>query len=156
MDEKKTHSETPKHRHETREAVPRYILYFAGAVAVTVAISFLVSWGVLAYFRAHPKYPPPQSALSGRRVLPPPGVPRLQAHPAADLQVYLQREREILDTYGWVNRKDGIVRIPIQRAMALLLKQNQLPIRNSKTPKGAVQPGEVQQYTVPQGYMPQN
>ncbi len=156
MDENKTQSETPKHRHETREAVPRYILYFAGAVAVIVAISFLVSWGVLTYFRTHPNYPPPQSALAGRRVLPPLGMPRLQAHPATDLQVYLQHEREILDTYGWVDRKDGIVRIPIQRAMALLLKQKLLPISNSKTPKGAVQPGEVQQYTVPQGYMPPN
>lgn len=155
MDENQTHSESPKHRHETREAVPRYILYFAAAVAVTVAISFLVSWGVLTYFRTHQTYPPPQSALSGRRVLPPPGVPRLQAHPAADLQEYLQHEREILDTYGWVDRKDGVVRIPIQRAMSVLLK-NGLPIRNSTTPKGAVQPGEVQQYTVPQGYMPQH
>ena len=39
--------------------------------------------------------------------------------------------------------------------MTLLLQQG-LPARNSKTPKGAVQPGEVQQYEVPQGYMPQN
>ncbi|MEJ2007018.1 MAG: hypothetical protein P8Z30_02500 [Acidobacteriota bacterium] len=154
MDENKTHSDNTKHRHETREAVPRYVLYFAGAVAITVAAGFLVSWVTLNYFRTHQTYPPPQSSLSGRRVLPPPGVPRLQAHPAADLQQYLQREREILNTYGWVNRKGGIVRIPIQRAMALLLKQG-LPVRNSKTPKGAVQPGEVQQYRVPQGYMPQ-
>ncbi|MCL5670141.1 MAG: hypothetical protein M1423_02415 [Acidobacteria bacterium] len=155
MDENNTHSENPKHRHETREAVPRYILYFAAAVAVAVAAGFLVSWGTLVYFRSHQTYPPPQSALSGRRVLPPPGVPRLQVHPAADLQRYLKNEREILNTYGWVDRKNGVVRIPIERAMAILLKQG-LPTRNKETPKGAVQPGEVQQYTVPQGYMPQH
>ncbi len=155
MDENKTHSENSKHRHETGEAVPRYVLYFAAAIAVAVAAGFLVSWGTLVYFRTHQTYPPAASSLSGRRVLPPAGVPRLQAHPAADLQRYLQHEREILNTYGWVDRKDGIVRIPIQRAMALLLKQG-LPVRNSETPKGAVQPGEVQQYTVPQGYMPQH
>jgi len=155
MDEKNTHSNNPKHRHETGEAVPRYVLYFAAAVAVAVAAGFLVSWVTLVYFRTHQTYPPPASSLSGRRVLPPPGVPRLQAHPAADLQQYLQREHEILNTYGWVDRKDGVVRIPIQRAMALLLKQG-LPVRNGKTPKGTVQPGEVQQYTVPQGFMPQH
>jgi hypothetical protein len=93
--------------------------------------------------------------MSGGRVLPPPGVPRLQAHPETDLQQYLERERAILETYGWVDRKNGVVRIPIQRAMNVLI-QNGLPVRNSKTPKGTVQPGEVQQYTVPQGYMPQN
>lgn len=155
MDENQIHSENPKHRHETREAVPRYILYFAAAVAISVVAAFLVSWGALDFFRGHQTHPAPKSALSGRRVLPPAGVPRLQAHPATDLQVYLKHEREILDTYGWVDRKKGIVRIPIQRAMNILL-QNGLPVRNSKTPKGAVQPGEVQQYTVPQGYMPQN
>lgn len=155
MDENKTHSENPKHRHETREAVPRYILFFAAAVAVCVIAAFLVSWGTLDFFKGHQTPPPPQSALSGRRVLPPPGVPRLQTHPNTDLQVYLKHEREILDTYGWVDRKDGIVRIPIQRAMSFLLKSG-LPTRNSKTPKGAVQSGEVQQYTVPQGYMPQH
>src|SRR5579875_473067 len=155
MDEHQTHSDNSTPRHETREAVPRYILYFAAGVAVAVSIAFLVSWGVRVYFRTHQKYPAPESALSGGRVLPPPGVPQLQTHPAADLQNYLKQEREILNTYGWVDRKNGIVRIPIQRAMDILLQQG-LPVRNSKTPKGAVQPGEVQQYTVPQGYMPQN
>jgi hypothetical protein len=48
-----------------------------------------------------------------------------------------------------------VVRIPIQRAMNTLLQEG-LPVRNSKTQKGAVQPGEVQQYSVPEGYMPQN
>jgi len=154
MDENKTHSENPKHRHETSEAVPRYILYFAIGVAVTVVAGFLVSWGTLKFFKSHQTYPPPESSLSGGRVLPPEGMPRLQAHPVADLQEYLKQERETLDTYGWVNKKDGIVRIPVQRAMNLLLQQG-LPVRDSKTPKGAVQPGEVQQYTVPQGFMPQ-
>lgn len=155
MDENTTHSENPKHRHETGEAVPRYILYFAAAIALAVIGGFLVSWGVLVYFRNHLNYPPPQSAISAGRVLPPPGMPQLQTHPDADLQVYLKHEREVLDTYGWIDRKNGVVRIPIQRAMTILL-QNGLPVRDSKTPKGAVQPGEVQQYQVPQGYMPQN
>ncbi|HXH49435.1 MAG TPA: hypothetical protein VNM47_08820 [Terriglobia bacterium] len=155
MDENTTHSEDPKHRHETREAVPRYILYFAAGVAISVVAGFLVSWVTLVYFRSHQKYPAPQSAISRGRVLPPPGVPQLQAHPEAELQGYLKNQHDILDSYGWVNRKNGVVRIPIQRAMNILLQKG-LPVRDSKTPKGAVQPGEVQQYEVPQGFMPQN
>jgi hypothetical protein len=155
MDENTPHSENPKHQHETREAVPRYILYFALGLAVTVVAGFLVSLVTLKYLRTHQTYPAPQSAISRGRVLPPPGMPQLQAHPEADLQVYLKDQREILDSYGWVNRKNGVVRIPIQRAMNILLQKG-LPVRDSKTPKGAVQPGEVQQYTVPQGFMPQN
>ncbi len=155
MDENTTHSENPKHRHETREAVPRYILYFALGVALSVIAGFLVSWGTLRFFQHHQTYTAPQSAISRGRVLPPPGMPQLQTHPDADLQVYIEKQREILDSYGWVNRKNGVVRIPIQRAMNILLQQG-LPVRNSETPKGAVQPGEVQQYAVPQGFMPQN
>lgn len=155
MDENTTHSENPKHGHETREAVPRYILIFAAGLAIAVVAGFLVSWGTLVYFRNHENYAPPQSSISRGRVLPPPGIPQLQVHPDTDLQGYLKEQRQLLDSYGWVNRKDGVVRIPIQRAMTVLLQQG-LPVRNSKTPKGAVQPGEVQQYEVPQGYMPQN
>jgi hypothetical protein len=155
MDENKTHSENTGPRHETHDPVPRYVVYFIIAVGLSVVAGLLVSWGTLVYFKAHQTYPAPVSALSGRRVLPPAGVPRLQAHPVADLQKYLSRERKVLNTYGWVDRKNGIVRIPIQRAMTILLQQG-LPVRNSKTPRGAVQQGEVQQYTVPEGYMPQN
>jgi hypothetical protein len=155
MDENTPHSENPKHRHETREAVPRYILYFALGVAISIVAGFLVSWWTLDYFKSHQTYKPPQSAISAGRVLPPPGMPQLQTHPDADLQVYLKKQRQILDSYGWVDRKKDVVRIPIQRAMNILLQQG-LPVRNSKTPKGAVQPGEVQQYRVPQGFMPQN
>jgi hypothetical protein len=155
MDEHNTHSENPKHSHETREAVPKYIIYFAIGVAVSVAAGFLVSWGTLVFFQHHQTYSEPQSAISRGRVLPPPGMPQLQAHPDTDLQVYLKNQRKILDSYGWVDRKSGVVRIPIQRAMTVLLQKG-LPARNSSTPKGAIQPGEVQQYTVPEGYMPQN
>jgi len=155
MDENTTHSENPKHRHETTDAVPRYIIYFVLGVAIAVIAGFLTSWGTLVFLQHHQTYPAPQSSISRGRVLPPAGMPQLQAHPDTDLQVYLHQQREILDSYGWVNRKNGVVRIPIQRAMDVLLQQG-LPVRNSKTPKGAVQPGEVQQYTVPQGYMPQN
>ncbi len=155
MDENTTHSENPKHRHETRDAVPRNILYFAAGLAIAVVAGLLVSWGTLVFLQHHQTYPPPQSSISRGRVLPPAGMPQLQTHPDTDLQVYLNQQRKILDSYGWVNRKDGVVRIPIQRAMDVLLQQG-LPVRNSTTPKGAVQPGEVQQYTVPQGYMPQN
>jgi hypothetical protein len=155
MDENTTHSENPKHRHETHEAVPRYVLYFASAIAIAVILGFVVSWWTLDYFKNHQHYPPPQSSISRGRVLPPPGIPQLQAHPDTDLQGYLKEQRQMLDSYGWVDRKNGVVRIPIQRAMTILLQRG-LPARNSKTPKGAVQPGEVQQYEVPQGYMPQD
>lgn len=52
------------------------------------------------------------------RSLPP--EPRLQIDSKGDLKAYLQREGRILSSYGWVDRKNKVVRIPIQRAMELL------------------------------------
>jgi hypothetical protein len=153
MDDKKL--ESPRPLHETRDATVRYIVYFGIGMAVAVAAAFLVSWSALRFLEKHQSLGSPASPLAKGRTLPPPGLPRLQAHPSQDLKVYLARQEEILNSYGWIDRKNGVVRIPIQRAMSILLR-NGLPVRSIKTSKGWVQPGEVQQYTVPQGYMPQN
>ncbi len=155
MDNNKTPAENSKPRHETRDATVRYIIYFGIAMAISVAAAFLVSTGTLRFFEKHQSLGPPTSPLANGPEVPPPGVPRLQAHPHRDLEKYLAHEKQLLNSYGWVDRKDGIVRIPIERAMNILL-QNGLPVRNSKTPKGMIQPGEVQQYVVPEGYMPQH
>ena len=42
-------------------------------------------------------------------------------------------ENAVLTTYGWVDRQKGLVRIPIDRAMELLLQRG-LPARPSATP----------------------
>lgn len=39
------------------------------------------------------------------------------------LQELRAREENELQTYGWINRTDGVVRIPIDRAMQLLAEE---------------------------------
>ena len=53
----------------------------------------------------------------------PPPQPRLQVNPAKDLHAYFEREKQFLSSYGWVDRKEKVVRIPIERAMELLLER---------------------------------
>jgi hypothetical protein len=62
-----------------------------------------------------------------RRRLPPP-EPRLQADPAADLRLMRAEEDAELNDYAWVDRSRGVIRLPIDRAMALLLQRG-LPTR---------------------------
>jgi hypothetical protein len=64
-----------------------------------------------------------QSQLLKQRI--PPPEPRLQTKPNADLQVYLSQEKQSLSSYGWIHQKKGIVRIPIERAMILLVNPSQ-------------------------------
>ncbi|PYV23403.1 MAG: hypothetical protein DMG24_14050 [Acidobacteria bacterium] len=140
--------------HERRDASIRNVVLFGVALGVTIVFGLLVSAAVFHYFAVHQPLGPPASPFENVRTLPP--APRLQVTPAQDLQHYRADEDTALNSYGWVDRKAGVVRIPIDRAMDLLLAKG-LPVR-STTPApgtGEITAGEVQQYTVPKGYTPQ-
>jgi hypothetical protein len=53
--------------------------------------------------------------------------PRLEEDERGQLTGFLANEDEILYSYGWVDEKSGTVRIPIDRAMDLLLQRG-LPV----------------------------
>jgi len=54
--------------------------------------------------------------------------PRLQARPALDLKKLREFEETRLHSYGWVDRSNGVVWIPIDRAMEMVLEKG-LPSR---------------------------
>lgn len=54
--------------------------------------------------------------------------PQLQTNPPSDLNDYLKAKNQELTTYGWVDRKNGVVRIPIEQAMDLFLSRG-APVR---------------------------
>ena len=54
-------------------------------------------------------------------------------NPREDLQRILAKQQQKLETYGWEDRQAGTVRIPIERAMDLLLQKG-LPVANPATP----------------------
>jgi hypothetical protein len=60
------------------------------------------------------------------RPLPPP--PRLQTYPFQDLKDLHREEDRLLNTYEWVNKSAGTVRIPIGRAIDLMAERG-LPYR---------------------------
>lgn len=49
--------------------------------------------------------------------------PRLQSDPHAELLVMRAREDSILSSYGWVDKKTLVVRVPIQRAMEMTVAE---------------------------------
>jgi len=60
--------------------------------------------------------------------------PQLQVVPADELRVLRSTEETVLNSYGWVDRKAGVVRIPIDRAIDLLTQRG-LPARDSASTK---------------------
>jgi hypothetical protein len=93
-----------------------------------IAMHFLIA-GMLRHFEKGPApadiyYP----LAAAPRVTPPAGYPLLQVSPPADWQAFHKREETELHSYGWINRTSGIVRVPIEKAMDLLLAKG-LPTR---------------------------
>jgi hypothetical protein len=114
--------------HETTDVNIRAIFGFAiGLTVTTIVVGFAV-WVLFQYFNAREaqttftEYP---LAVQESRV---PPEPRLQINPREDLSNLRSREDESLTSYGWVDRNAGVVRIPIERAMQLIVERG-LPTR---------------------------
>lgn len=99
--------------YEKSDADPRLI----GALALGVAAFLAVTPFLLLAL-----YPGAERA-GAIPALPLPPTPRLQTDPKADLERLRAAERERLETYGWVDRGRGIVRIPVDRAMQLVSRR---------------------------------
>jgi hypothetical protein len=59
-----------------------------------------------------------------------PPAPNLQVTPASDLDQLRAEEDLRLNTFDWVDKEQGVVRIPVQTAMEVVVKQGlpaQLP-----------------------------
>ena len=120
------------HRHETTDANIRIIVKFSIGLAVLIVAAMIAMRFVFDYLKATQQLGPPASPFAASQTAPP--APRLQVHPAQDLKQLRTAEDEKLNSYGWVDQKAGIARIPIDRAMDLLAQKG-LPVRET-APKG--------------------
>ena len=75
-----------------------------------------------------------ESPAQDARQLPP--EPRLEETPASDLQEMRAAEEQVLHNYAWLDQENGIVRLPIDRAMELIVQRG-LPARQSSGPQSA-------------------
>jgi hypothetical protein len=124
--------EQRRHGHETRDANIRNLIVFGVGLALLVILGLVASRAVFHFFAGRQGLGPPASPFENVRMLPP--GPRLQVTAPQDLQHYKAAQDEILNSYGWVDQKAGIVRIPIDRAMDILLQKG-LPVRGATSPK---------------------
>lgn len=111
----------------------RLVLTFGiGLLAAAVFIHLLMG-AVFSYLASrHNRADRPASPVGVSRQIPP--EPRLQTTPATDLKEMHIAEDAVLESYGWVDRKAGVVRIPIDRAMDLLVRRG-VPVRAEQTNK---------------------
>jgi hypothetical protein len=108
--------------HEMRDARIAPIVLTGAGLALTVAIVGLIVYGVFQYLETHPATSARANPMSAEESQIPP-APRIEEHPAIEIQQLHSQENSILSTYGWTDKKAGVVRIPIDRAMELQLER---------------------------------
>jgi hypothetical protein len=111
-----------------RDVNIRGVLLFGFWLAVAAIVVQLGMWAlyrVLARQESARERPLPPLVVSNLQRTPP--EPRLEPQPLAPRASLTQEENRILTTYGWVDRNRGLVRLPIDRAMELLVQQGLPP-----------------------------
>lgn len=124
-------SHEPVSGHETRDASVKAVVWTMGFLALGAAAVCMLVYGIFWYLADHPLTvaPPNPMAETEKQQFPP--EPRIQVHPTIELKDLRAQEDQILSTYGWTDKKAGIVRIPIDRAMQLQLERG-FPTRKEK------------------------
>jgi hypothetical protein len=124
---------------EHQDLAPPGVLYFLLTLGIVTVISLFGLWGLYAVLdqreRAlQPEVNPLVTSVpkDTRHVAPgyPQGVfpnPKLEEDERGQLNGIRVREEQTLYSYGWVDEKAGTVRIPIERAMDLLVQRG-LPV----------------------------
>ncbi len=114
----------------SRDVSIRRVLYFGFWLAVGLIVS---AAAMFLLFRALEK----KDRAADRKLLPliaanlarTPPEPRLEPHPLAPRLKLRAEEEAILTSYGWVEKDRGLVRLPIDRAIELLVQRGLPPAK---------------------------
>ena len=130
-----------RHRsHEVSDLDPKRIALFAVTLAVIIVGVIFVTQALYRRFATveitSQEAPSP---LSYTRE--PTPEPHLIVNPGQDLKAMRAAENAALHSYDWVDKEHGVVRIPIDRAIAILAARG-LPVRpaRNKTPTEGAEP----------------
>ena len=114
--------------HEVSDVNARPILFFAIGLVVLIIFTLISMRSLFNLLDQDADRSDTQlsGVASERPKLPP--LPRLETDPVSARKQFFQNETMLIESYGWVDQKQGIVRVPIKRAMELLVERG-LPVR---------------------------
>jgi hypothetical protein len=132
-------STTTNRDHERKDIDVPSLFMIAVILLFSCVVIFIVVTAMMHYFKVHEP-----TKTSGQANLPVTSAgkfpkPRLQVNGAANLATLRAAEEADLLSYGWVNRDSGIVRVPIDRAMQLLLQRGLPDVGAGQTPLSLMQ-----------------
>jgi hypothetical protein len=118
--------------HEHAEVDIRAILAFAAALAVVVAVSAGLVYGLWLVLEKQAEGRDPQVSPLARPPDQAPRGPRLLTNEPGNLRTFRQEETGKLESYGWMNQSAGIAHVPVDLAKKLVVEHG-LPVRAGAT-----------------------
>src|SRR5579862_2944177 len=134
--------------YERRDITVAGVVYFLIGLGLAIVFVYFIANGIFAFLnkRYETEQPPVNPLVTKgpedtRRIPPQFGndyekylkegfpAPQLEVNERTELNGERLREEDTLSTYGWVDQAAGKVRIPIDRAMDLLVQRG-LPVRS--------------------------
>jgi hypothetical protein len=124
--------------YERRDANVAGLIQFAFWMAMVLLVTLVGMRFTFKYFQKTQPLGATTSPMVSEteRTLPP--SPRLQIQPHVELSDYCAAQQQSVNGYSWIDQQAGLVHIPVDRAMDLILERG-LPTRPaSEAPGGAV------------------
>jgi hypothetical protein len=115
----------PGAKYEHTDIDPAIGYKFGLWLLVAMILSFGIVYGAFWFFERQERSANAQAMkyplAVGQHKEPP--APNLQTQPFRDVYQLRQAENEKLSSYGWVDKDGGVARIPIDRAMEVMLQK---------------------------------
>jgi hypothetical protein len=135
--------------HERKDVDVPALFTIAFLLLLSCIAIFIVITLMMRYFKAHePAVTAGQANIPATRIKEFPR-PRLEVKPGASLTELRAVEDVDLNSYGWIDRNAGTVRIPIDRAMQLLLDRGLPDVGTGQTPLSLMQARPAERATPP-------
>lgn len=130
--------------HELRDISVRAVAWCAAALIVAAIVVHVTLAGLYKIFEhQHPSPDAPSRIAFEAEMIAP--EPRLQVERTKELDQYFASENQKLNSYGWVDKRAGVVHIPIDRAIDLIAQRG-LPTRGAGTQNASgVTPVQMQE-----------
>jgi hypothetical protein len=140
-----------KHEHaeegfERQDLTARAVFGFLLSLILGGVVVYFVIWGLYHFMDARQRArqgqhsPLVKQVETDTRIVSPDEIkkfpqPRLERNERIEINDFRLKEEQTLNSYGWVDEKAGVIRIPIERAMQLIAQRG-LPT----TPKAGTAP----------------
>ena len=119
--------------HERKDADVVALTMVGGVLLLVGILTFLSCWALVHVLTLRHNAREKAAATMAQQTEKFPGAPLL-VQPGSDFSSTRSAQESELNSYGWIDRKTGKVRIPIERAMQLLVERGLPDVGAGMTP----------------------